>query len=244
MKATITTSIFQKVISAVLTLVEKANFVCTDMGIIIRAVDSAHVGLVDVSLSNCLLKDYECNNKETFGLDLVLLQKLLKWVKGDTIEIETKDNLLNLSFDNADFNLNLIDIQDDMLCVPHITTNIEMKFLELHDIIQMLEMFSDVVKISKDKSKLEFSAMGENGQGSVCADVIDIKTKIKVQHSFSLKYLKLFCKNYLSECVQLNFENGAPLMVKYDLSKPKGRGCTNAATENSYVRFYVAAKID
>ena len=99
------------------------------------------------------------------------------------------------------------------------------------------------VAIECTKECVKFTCSGDIGSGSVSlrshtnvedeAKNVEINLTEPVALTFSLKYLMNFCKaSGLSDHVKLCLSNEVPLLVEYALSN------------NSYLRFYLAPKVN
>lgn len=60
--------IFKKVLDAIRDLVPSANFDCTSNGFGLHAIDSSHVALVSLLLSQEAFEDFRCDKNRSLGL--------------------------------------------------------------------------------------------------------------------------------------------------------------------------------
>merc|ERR1712084_163855 len=107
-----------------------------------------------------------------------------------------------------------------------------------------LREFGETLQMSASKEGLKFSVAGDLGSGNVMlkpreAEEPEEKVTLSVQEpvtaTFALRYLVNFAKAApLCGSVELGLGPDAPLLVKYHLE----------TTDNGYMQFYLAPKID
>lgn len=71
-------AIFKKLIDSVKDLVNDGNFICSQTGITLQAMDSSHVSLVALHLKSTGFDHFRCDRPVTLGLNLTSLAKILK----------------------------------------------------------------------------------------------------------------------------------------------------------------------
>lgn len=235
----------KRIVDAVSELVSEVAIECTSQGMSIIAMDATHVSLVAVTLEATGFLEYSCSSDATIGLSLKALQKIAKCAAQDDIAIISYntpgDSTLNVFFDSktskrcAEFELKLMDIENDALCLPNrepdATTYLPSS--EVWNVCKDLCTIGDVVRITfgaASKSVI-FSTSGDIGKASITFKNAMIDTDIT--NSFSLRYIVSFLKGALAKDVAISMSNDFPLEVGFCL--PDGLGS---------VRYFLAPKID
>jgi proliferating cell nuclear antigen len=92
-------------------LVDECTIHLTDDGLVIRAVDPANVGMVDLSLDAPAFESYEADGGQ-IGVDLVRLQDVLGMADADQLvhlELDDETKKLHIRLGDLDYTLALID---------------------------------------------------------------------------------------------------------------------------------------
>ncbi|KAG2370752.1 hypothetical protein C9374_014246 [Naegleria lovaniensis] len=246
--------ILKKILDAIKELVNDANFDCNSTGMALQAMDTAHVSLVHLMLKKDAFERYRCDKQVVLGVNMAVMNKMLKCAgKDDSISLKATDEpgTLSLSFESksgermSEFEMKLIEIDAEPLGIPEpdYTAEITMPASEFKKICSDLSTIGDTVTVSANKDGVKFSVTGDSGNGSITvrentkADKSNESTTISLKESvsltFALKYLNTFCKSAsLSDQVGLYLSKESPLMVEFKFS------------EDSYIRYYLAPKID
>ncbi|KAL9657599.1 hypothetical protein ABK040_012679 [Willaertia magna] len=247
--------ILKKILDAIKELVNDANFDCNSNGMALQAMDISHVSLVHLMLKKDAFERYRCDKNLVLGVNMQMMNKILKCAgNDDSITLKSSDNAdtLTLNFENkagdrmSEFEMKLVEIDAEPLGIPEpeYTAEIQMPAAEFKKICSDLTTIGDTVTISANKDGVKFSVSGDNGSGSVTvrentkadkekneSTVIELKENVSL--TFALKYLNNFCKSAsLSDYVTLHISKESPLMVEFKFM------------EDSYVRYYLAPKID
>jgi proliferating cell nuclear antigen len=109
--AKIKSDIIKGIIDVTSPLVNEAKFNITSKGISIRAVDPAHVAMVDLELKSTAFEEYTADDME-LGIDLDKLNGIMKLAStGDTISMEydEESNRLIVKIGNLVRRMGLID---------------------------------------------------------------------------------------------------------------------------------------
>lgn len=245
---------FKMIVEAMKELVTTANFECNPSGISMQAMDSSHVSLCALLLTQEGFDHFRCDRNKSLGINLANLSKIMKCAGNDdviTLKCAEEGDSVQLVFENktqerlSEFELKLMDIDDDRLGIPDTEYGCTVKLpsAEFSRICRDLSVLGDACKISVTKEGVQFYAKGDIGEGTVTlrerasADKPDENITIHmdepVELNFALRYLSLFSKaNQLSSEVCLSMKEDVPLMVEFRM---QGVG---------YIRYYLAPKID
>ncbi|KAJ1930195.1 hypothetical protein IWQ60_000376 [Tieghemiomyces parasiticus] len=249
-------SLLKKIIEAIKDLVQDANFDCSDSGISLQAMDSAHVALCALLLKADSFEPYRCDRNMSLGINLNAFSKMLKCSGNDdilTLKADDDTDLLTMMFENqaadrlSEYELKLMDIDAEHLGIPdqEFDCTVKMPSAEFARIVRDLATINESVTISVTKEGVRFAASGDHGKGSVLlkpsgsvddagsGSQTSIQLSEPVMVSLSLKYLNTFTKAApLSETVTLQITNDVPVLIDF------------AVGEAGYIRYFLAPKIN
>ena len=186
--------LFKKIIVALSDLVEQGNFMVDSNMISFQGMDSSHVSLVSLQLTESGFEGYRCDNDQCLGIQFSSLNKILKCMTSkDSLSIQHNDDgdIINFIFESNDqkrfsnFELKLNDIDQEQLGIPETeyATIIKMPSNEFQRICRDLSAIGDTVTISATKEGVKFSVNGDIGSGDMTIKGLinknDNKPKIK-----------------------------------------------------------------
>merc|ERR1719226_230036 len=146
----------------------------------------------------------------------------------------------------ADFDLKLMQIESEHMEIPEQQYKVTARLpsAEFQKICRDLKEFGETMQVKASKEGITFSVQGDAGGGNVMLkpreaekpeERVALMVHEPVTATFALRYLVNFAKAApLSGAVELGSGPDAPLLVKYDLER----------SENGYMQFYLAPKID
>merc|ERR1712226_1589052 len=232
--------LFKKVVDAMKDLCKEVNFDCSEKGLQVQSMDSSHVALVSLMLRESAFADFKCDRPTSLGMNIESLGKIFKMCgPNDSLKLRYQNDADTLNFQCessdddriADFDLKLMQIESEHMEIPEQQYKVVVKMPS-----------GEFQKICRDLK--EFSVVGDVGAGNVFikprdSDKPEERVSVTVHESvtsnFALRYLVNFSKAApLCGAVELGLGPDAPLLVKYELEK----------TENGYMQFYLAPKID
>jgi len=247
----------KNILEAIKDLVTQTNFECSKNGIVIQAMDSSHVSLVNLVLRADGFENYRCDKSIILGIDIKSITQILKCARNDDkVTLKNMDNTkdrLNLLFENSDktqkFELKLLDIDNEALGIPQTEYAFKIKgpSHEFQKTCRNLSIFGDSVSIDVDSDSLKFTTIGENSTVDTIFhssssdnnnnnEKFSIKTSSDneaISQTFSLKYLTFFAKGTgLSNCVKILMSEDVPMVVQYKIE------------DIGYIKYYLAPKID
>lgn len=92
-------SLLKKILDAIKDLVPSANWECSQNGISVQAMDSSHVSLVSISLSNEGFDPFRCDRNVILGMDTGTLSKILKCASNDdSVTVRAEESTDTVSF--------------------------------------------------------------------------------------------------------------------------------------------------
>jgi len=170
--------LFKKIVVALSDLVEQGNFMVDSNMISFQGMDSSHVSLVSLQLTECGFENYRCDHDICLGIQFSSLNKILKCMTSkDSLQIQARDDgdIINFIFESQDqkrfsnFELKLNDIDQEQLGIPETvySTTIKMPSTEFQRICRDLAAIGDTVTISATKDGVKFSVNGDIGSGDM-----------------------------------------------------------------------------
>merc|ERR1712013_111316 len=170
--------LFKKIVSALSDLVEQGNFQVDSNMISFQGMDSSHVSLVSLQLTEGGFENYRCDSNAVLGIQFAALNKILKCMTSkDSLSIQAQDDgdIINFIFESQDqkrysnFELKLNDIDAEQLGIPDTDygTTVKMPSAEFQRICRDLAAIGDTVTISATKQGVQFAVDGDIGAGSM-----------------------------------------------------------------------------
>jgi len=143
-----------------------------------QGMDSSHVSLVSMQLTESGFAQYRCDDDQCLGIQFAALSKILKCMTSkDSLSIQAQSggDVVNFIFESMDqkrysnFELKLNDIDQEQLGIPdtEYDTIIEMPSSEFQRICRDLAAIGDTVTISATKQGVKFSVNGDIGSGDM-----------------------------------------------------------------------------
>ncbi|VVB60024.1 DNA polymerase sliding clamp [uncultured archaeon] len=229
--AKIKSDIIKGIIDVTSPLVNEAKFNITAKGISIRAVDPAHVAMVDLELKSTAFEEYKSDDME-LGIDLDKLNGIMKLANaGDSISLEydEESNRLIIKIGNLVRRMGLIDtagMPDSK--VPHLDLPAKavVKASELSKGVRASEAVSDHLALSVDKDTFELFAEGDTDTVNLKLPkslLIELHSPGKFKSLFSIDYFSNMIKPVKSEDpISINIGNDNPIRVDFDFAEKHG----------------------
>jgi len=170
--------LFKKIVAALSDLVEQGNFMVDSNMISFQGMDSSHVSLVALQLTESGFEGYRCDHDQCLGIQFSALNKILKCMTTkDSLSMQARDDgdVVSFIFESPDqkrysnFELKLNDIDQEQLGIPQTdyATTIKMPSSEFQRICRDLSQIGDTVSISVSKDGVKFSVSGDIGSGDM-----------------------------------------------------------------------------
>jgi proliferating cell nuclear antigen len=230
-------------IDAISNMIDEAGVSVSKEGLRLRAMDPAHVALVDLEVKKEAFDEFEVGETLVLGLDLDRLDTILKRAGGGdriSLDLDAENNMLRIKFRNSStrtFNLPLIDVSEEELKVPSLEfpSVIEMDPKIVSEGIKDAEIVSDHVILKTDKENLYINARGDLGNVEVKVAKDEAKSfevSESVKSMYSIEYLKdMIRASDIAESVKISLGENIP--VKMDF-----------IAENARLSFLLAPRIE
>lgn len=98
-------NVFKNIIDAIKDLVADTNLDCSEEELTIQCMDSAHVALVAVSLSQNAFEQFRCDRNLSLGINTGNMAKIFKMInKNDTLVLKAEDegDTLTMMFESTE----------------------------------------------------------------------------------------------------------------------------------------------
>jgi proliferating cell nuclear antigen len=242
---TIQASAIKSVFEVLKDIINDVNVYFDESGMRILALDTARVALVHMTLLAENFEEYDCPNPVIAGMTMANTYKLLKSVtNNDTLEMTIVNNeSLEIVVRNevkksfSKFNLKLLDINEDILELPDLDTNIitTLPSIDFQRICRDMGNLGDEIVIERLENILRLSCRGDFADQSTsieCPDTIDST----IGNTYSLKYINLFTKaTGMSSSVQLmqnSDDDTLPIIFRYSIANLGD------------MKFYLSSRVD
>ena len=236
MKCTLNAELFTHIIDSIRDLNPYANFDFTEKGLHMQVMDSAHVSLSSLLLTENTFEQYSCENNLTLGLNLKSLALVLRNSKGPlslSSDGEKLDVCVQKNSGTARYSIHLLDIESDHLSLPDIT----------YDSVAVLpsSVFAKVVKDISDLSDTCSILVNDSLHVSACGDIGDVSWQSSLDCKctvienvptlkFGSRYMCLFLKAAsVADKVILGLKADTPICLTFPI-------------DLGHLRFYLAPK--
>ncbi len=230
-KAKVKAEVLKTVLDAVSPLVDEAKIQATPEGLSLKAVDPAHVAMVDLSLGKKCFQDYKATDLD-MGVDLDKLKDILKLAgSADLIDIEYKEDAHRLVFKIGHITrrMALVDTQNmGDPKVPNLNLPNQVTLLagELQQGIKASEAVSDHIALVAQGNTFELVADGDTDQVHLKLegnDLVKIQAPDKSRSLFSLDYFSNMAKVVrATDPVTLHLGTDYPVKIEFDIADGGG----------------------
>ncbi|MBN1677603.1 MAG: proliferating cell nuclear antigen (pcna) [Candidatus Thermoplasmatota archaeon] len=234
--------ILKEVVNVVSTLVDEAKFSVTTDGLSLKAVDPAHIAMVDLSLSKDAFEEFKADEAE-IGLDIDKLSQFLKLARGDDIVDMKHDEdkrRLNIVVGDVTRRMSLIDttgMSDPKVPNLELPAKLSVKVDDLVQGIRASETVSDHIALIASPDSFEMTCEGDMDQVNwkkAKKDMESLETPSSVRSLFPLEYFSNMLKAVpTGNPVTMYLGNDYPVRVEFKIAGGKGE-----------VRYLLAPRIE
>jgi len=229
-QVTIKTDYLRSVVDATSILVDEMKLNFTPDQAYARAVDPAHVGMINFKLKAEAFEDYKVENDVVVAVDLDKLKSMLKLPSTeDCISLLYEDEgRLVVHMGNLTRNMSLLDtadMADTKIPSLELGTEIVVNTAEVYKGVKASEAVSDHIVLSADPKGFELSAKGDTDTVSLKIskkELISLKCKEPVRSLFSLDYFSDMIKSTKSTELKIFLGNDYPVKIFFDIADGKG----------------------
>ena len=167
-------------VNIISTLIDEVKFTITAEGMTLKAVDAAHVAMIEMNVTKDAFESFSAEDTE-LGLDLEKVKGVLKLAgSGETIRMEQDDATGKLVFKvgNITRRMSLIDttgMNDPKVPQLNLSATITVPIEELQKGIRAVESISDHITLKAGPEFFELSCEGDTDSVSLKLDASSAK---------------------------------------------------------------------
>ena len=229
--AKVKSEVLKGIIDVTSPLVNEVKFNITSKGISLRAVDPAHVAMVDLQVKDKAFEEYKATDME-LGIDMDKLSGIMRLSSsGDMVSLEYDEdsNRLIVKIGNLVRKMGLIDtagMPDPKMPTLKLPAKVVLKASELSQGVRASEAVSDHLALTVNKDNFELFAEGDTDTVNLKLpkDLVDeLITTGKCKSLFSIDYFSNMIKPVRSEDpITIMIGNDNPIRVEFDIADKKG----------------------
>lgn len=246
--ARVRAEVLKELVNVVSTLVDEVKLRVEEEGLSLKAVDPAHVAMVEAQLNKGAFEEYKVEACE-LGLDIDKLKDALSLARaGDEVVIhqDTERNRLVLNIGNLTRAMPLIDttgMPDPKVPKLELPTTIVVRGSEVAQGIKASKSVADHIELSANPDAFELKCEGDN-QNLVNllldkAQLEELECKENVRSLFSLDYFSQMVGAAKGDRnVTLRLGNDFPVLVEFELAENDLTGA------QGWAKYLLAPRID
>jgi proliferating cell nuclear antigen len=219
------------IVEVVSTLVDEAKFNIDANGFELKAVDPAHVAMVDLKVGKGAFEEFSADETE-LGIDLDKIKEVLRLSRsGDLIELEqdADKNRLIINVGNITRRMNLVDttgMSDPKVPIVSLPAKITVTSDELQRGIRAAESVSDHIALNATPDGFEMYSEGDTDSVSLKLSkelLITLECTEKVRSLFPLDYFSNMVRSIPSgSVVSISLGNDYPVKLQFEIADKKG----------------------
>ena len=218
-------------VNIISTLIDEVKFTITPEGMTLKAVDAAHVAMIEMEVEKCAFDKYEAEDCE-IGLDLDKVKDVLKLAaSGDVIGMEQDDTHGRLVFKvgNITRRMNLVDtttMSDPKVPQLSLTAKISLPVDELQKGIRAADKISDHITLKAGPGYFDMFCEGDTDSVSLHLDgaSVEVDSDSEVCSMFPLDYYSNIIKAIpAGTTVLVELDNDYPVKLVFSLADGNAR---------------------
>lgn len=229
--AKVKSDVLKGIIDVTSPLVNEVKLNISSKGISLRAVDPAHVAMVDLNIKDKAFEEYKASDME-LGIDMDKLGSIMRLSSaGDmvTLEYDENSNRLIVKIGNLVRKMGLIDtagMPDPKMPNLKLPAKVILKASELNQGVRASEAVSDHLALTVNKDNFELFAEGDTDTVNLKLPkelLVEINTESKCKSLFSIDYFSNMIKPVRGEDpITIMIGNDNPIKVEFDIADKKG----------------------
>jgi len=233
-KAEIKSETLKGLVYIVSTLVDEVKFTIAPTGMGLKAIDPAHVAMIEINVSPKAFVSYSATESE-IGLDLDKVKSVLKLASpSDNIVMEHDEAQGRLTFriGNITRRMSLVDtssMSDPKVPSINLAASVNVKIDQLQRGIRAAESISDHISLEADPEGFELSCEGDTDMANLrvpAADLVSLKTEAKVCSLYPLDYFSNIVKAIpTGTVVDVQLDNDYPVKLLFKLADGEADVC-------------------
>ena len=229
--AKVKSDVLKGIIDVTSPLVNEVKFNISQKGISLRAVDPAHVAMVDLEVKSDAFEEFKAKEIE-LGVDMDKFASIMRLSSsGDMVSLEFDEdtNRLIIKIGNLVRKMGLIDtagMPDPKMPNLNLPAKIVLTAAELTQGVRASETVSDHLSLTVNKENFELFAEGDTDTVNLKLpkDMLkELKTSSKCKSLFSIDYFSNMIKPVKSEDpITIMLGNDNPIKVEFNIANNKG----------------------
>jgi len=229
--AKVKSEVLKGIIDVASPLVNEVKLNITTKGLSLRAVDPAHVAMVDLNVNNKAFEEYKATEME-LGIDMDKLGGIMRLSNaGDmvTLNYDEDTNRLIVKIGNLVRKMGLIDtagMPDPKMPNLNLPGKVILKASELNQGVRASEAVSDHLALTVNKDNFELFAEGDTDTVNLKLPkdlLVELNTNSKCKSLFSIDYFSNMIKPVRGEDpITIMIGNDNPIRVEFDIAENKG----------------------
>ena len=230
-KAEIKADTLKGLVNVISTLIDEVKFTITPEGMGLKAVDPAHVAMIDLHMGAKAFESYSADEAE-LGLDLDKVKEVLKLASaGDIISMNLDEDHGRLIFKvgNITRRMNLVDtssMSDVKVPQLELSASIEVPVSELQRGIKASETISDHIALIANPEYFELLCEGDTDSADLRLEksqLTALNVDSQVSSMFPLDYFANLIKAVPSDMkVRIELDNDYPVKMIFDMAGGNG----------------------
>ncbi|HYM39685.1 MAG TPA: proliferating cell nuclear antigen (pcna) [Thermoplasmata archaeon] len=230
-EAKLKAEVLKELVDVVSTLVDEAKLNVGKDSVTVKAVDPAHVAMVDLSLDRGAFESYKAEEAE-LGLDMDKMKEILRLAKaGEAISIahDEDKNRLVVTVGNTTRRMSLVDtagMSDPKVPSLNLPAKVVVRTDELRQAIRASESVSDHIALKASPEGFEVVSEGDTDTVShmVPKDLLEeLQAKDAVRSLFPLDYFSNMVKAIsTAPTVALYLGTDYPVRMEFKIASGKG----------------------
>jgi proliferating cell nuclear antigen len=240
--AKVKSEVLKSIIEVTSPLVNEIKFNIKPKGISLRAVDPAHVAMVDIYVKKEAFEEYKANDLE-IGIDIDKLSSIMRLsTSGDIVnmDFDQEANRLIIKIGNLVRKMALIDtagMPDPKMPNLDLPAKIVIQASEISRGVRASEAVSDHLALTANKDNFELYAEGDTDTVNLKLPkdlLVDLSAPNKCKSLFSIDYFSNMIKSIRGdEPVTIMLGNDNPARIEFDI-----------AEKNGHVNYLLAPRIE
>ena len=230
-QAKVKANVLKDVIDVTSPLVHEVKFNITAKDVSLRAVDPAHVAMVDLRITSDAFEEYTAEELE-LGVDMDKFSSIMRLAGSDetvTLDFDQKQNRLVIQIGNLVRKMALIDtagMPDPKMPTLELPGKVVVNASELTKGVKASESISDHLALTVKKDSFQLYAEGDTDTVDLTIpkdSLIDISTTGKIKSLFSIDYFANMIKPIrANEAVTIFLGNDNPTKLEFDVAQSNG----------------------
>ncbi len=228
MKLRISVKNLKEIADLLNTIVSEAKLTFKKDGVVIKAVDPAHVAMVSLEIPSGSFEVYDLDAEEDISLDIERLKSILKLASsGDVISITKEKDRLKFEMGTIVKTLSLLD--NNTITTPRVPQVSSESYVvvakyELEKGLKAAEDVSDSIRLTLTANDFRARSLSDTEESEMILSkelLKEIRCEESVKSSYPLDYLLKLVKSLSStDSLKLSFKDDYPLTIEFEFGQP------------------------